>query len=55
MITEPTQLHRGKAFHKKMQANWLRTADGQVLIEKAIVKPTSRKGRIDIFVEDIHL
>jgi len=26
MTTEPTQLHHGKAFHKKMQADWLKTA-----------------------------
>ncbi|GAF96833.1 unnamed protein product, partial [marine sediment metagenome] len=46
------QLRRGKAFHKKMQADWLSTAEGQILIEKAITKPTGRKGRIDIFVDD---
>jgi len=50
--SEPTQLHRGKAFHKKMQADWLNTAEGKILIEKAITKPTGRKGRIDIFVDD---
>jgi len=32
---------------KKMQAEWLKTADGQIRIEKVIVKPTGRKGRID--------
>ena len=52
MITEPTQLRHGKAFHKKMQANWLNTAEGKILIEKAITKPTGRTGRIDIFVDD---
>jgi hypothetical protein len=35
-----------------MQADWLGTAEGQILIEKAITKPTGRKGRIDIFVDD---
>jgi len=49
---EPSSLRRGKAFHKKMQAEWLGTADGQIRIEKAITKPTGRKGRIDIFVDD---
>ena len=49
---KPEQLSRGKAFHKKIQADWLGTAEGQILIEKAITKPTGRKGRIDIFVDD---
>lgn len=49
---EPTQLRRGKTFHKKMQVDWLNTAEGKILIEKAITKPTGRKGRIDIFVDD---
>ncbi len=52
MITEPTQLRRGKTFHKKMQTDWLNTAEGKILIEKAITKLTGRKGRIDIFVDD---
>ena len=52
MTTEPTQLGRGKAFHKKMQADWLKTAQGIVSKEKAITKPSGRKGRIDIFVDD---
>lgn len=49
---EPSSLRQGKAFHKKMQAEWLGTAEGKILIEKAITKPTGRKGRIDIFVDD---
>ena len=52
MTNEPTQLRQGKAFHKKVQADWLNTAEGRILIEKAIIKPTGRKGRIDIFVDD---
>ncbi len=35
-----------------MQVDWLNTAEGKILIEKAITKPTGRKGRIDIFVDD---
>jgi Holliday junction resolvase-like predicted endonuclease len=50
--TEPTQLSCGKAFHKKIQTDWLKTAEGRIVIEKAITKPTGRKGRIDIFVDD---
>lgn len=49
---EPSSLRQGKAFHKKMQAEWLGTAEGKILIEKAITKQTGRKGRIDIFVDD---
>lgn len=49
---EPKQLRLGKAFHKETQADWINTAEGQVLTEKAIIKPTGRKGRIDIFVSD---
>jgi hypothetical protein len=49
---EPKRLRRGKSFHKKIQADWIHTAEGHVLTEKAIIKPTGRKGRIDIFVSD---
>jgi Holliday junction resolvase-like predicted endonuclease len=52
MINEPSKLRLGKAFHNKMQMDWLETAEGKILIEKAITKPTGRKGRIDIFVDD---
>jgi len=47
---EPKQLRRGKAFHKEIQADWINNAEGQVLTEKAITKPSGRKGRVDIFV-----
>ncbi|MHC4478452.1 MAG: hypothetical protein ACYTEL_22670 [Planctomycetota bacterium] len=52
MSKEPIQLQRGKGFHKRVQAEWLGTAEGRILIEKAITKRTGRKGRIDIFVDD---
>ena len=52
MTIEPTQLKHGKAFHNEMQADWLKTAEGLVSKEKAITKPSGRKGRIDIFVDD---
>lgn len=35
-----------------MQADWLKTAEGKILVEKGITKSTGRKGRIDIFVSD---
>ena len=37
MTTDPTQLRRGKAFRKKMQADWLKTAQGIVSKEKVII------------------
>ena len=52
MINEPSQLKRGKAFHKKMQVDWLNIAEGKILIEKGITKPTGCISRIDIFVDD---
>jgi len=54
MITdrEPEQLKRGKAFHKETQTEWIRTAEGEIRVEKDITKPSGRRGRIDIFVND---
>ncbi len=49
---EPEQLKRGKAFHKKIQDEWLDTAQGIILPEKTIRRLTGRRGRIDIFVDD---
>jgi hypothetical protein len=54
MITnnsEPKSLQKGKKFHKKIQREWLNTAEGNVKPEKGITKPSGRKGRIDIFVK----
>lgn len=47
---EPKSLRRGKEFHKKIQKEW-NTAEGTVKPEKGIIKPSGRKGRIDIFVK----
>jgi len=52
MSNEPSQLKLGKAFHKRIQVEWFNTAEGKILIEKRITKPTGCKGRIDIFVDD---
>lgn len=49
---EPENLRRGKAFHKRIQANWVQEAEGVVTPERRIFKPTGRKGRVDIFVDD---
>ena len=49
---EPKRLRRGKAFHKKIQKEWLETAQGTILPEKTIRRLTKRRGRIDVFVDD---
>ena len=48
--SEPKPLRRGKDFHKKIQKEWLDTAEGEVTPEKSMTKPSGRKGRMDIFV-----
>lgn len=48
---EPRQLRRGKEFHKKIQKEWRINAEGDVNHEYPIIKPSRRKGRIDIFVK----
>jgi len=52
MNTEPSQLRRGKAFHKLIQQEWEREAEGEVKSERHIRKPNGRKGRVDVFVND---
>lgn len=47
---EPKQLVRGKELHKKLQEDWQKTAQGEVKHEEGVVKPSGRKGRIDIFI-----
>ncbi len=48
---EPKQLRDGKAFHDKVQKDWEETAEGKPVREKHIIKPSGRKGRIDIHVD----
>ncbi|MDD5111444.1 MAG: hypothetical protein PHG85_02765 [Candidatus Altiarchaeota archaeon] len=48
---EPKSLRRGKNFHKKIQKEWCKTAEGNVEIEKSMTKLSGRKGRMDIFIE----
>jgi hypothetical protein len=48
---EPERLRRGKEFHKKIQNEWLETAEGIILPEKTITKLSRRRGRMDIFVD----
>ena len=48
---EPKRLREGKAFHKKVQAEWKADAEGNVETEKT-VKKKDRKGRLDVFVSE---
>lgn len=48
---EPKRLIQGKEFHKKLQEDWHKTATGKVKHEEEIIKPSGRKGRMDIFVD----
>jgi len=48
---EPEPLRRGKAFHKKVQADWHAGAEGDVESERHVVKPSGRRGRIDVFAD----
>lgn len=52
MTNEPSQLRRGRAFHKLIQDEWHKEAEGSVEHEKHINKPNGRKGRVDVFVND---
>ena len=45
---EPDRLRRGKAFHKKIQVEWDKEAEGEISTEKTVIKPSGRKGRMDV-------
>lgn len=45
---EPEILRRGKDFHRAVQDDWMRTAQGEVAVEKGVKRPSGRRGRIDI-------
>ena len=46
---EPERLRRGKSFHRHVQADW-ETGEGEIVSEKPVVKPSGRRGRVDVFV-----
>jgi len=46
-----SRLKRGQMFHTKIQKNWKKDAEGIKRIEKSCIKPSGRKGRMDIHVE----
>ena len=45
---ESYQLRQGKAFHKKVQKNWLQNAEGEVKCEKLLIKSSGRI--MDIYI-----
>lgn len=48
---EPRRLQKGKALHKEIQEDWKQTAEGEVTPEEPIIKPSGRRGRMDIHVD----
>jgi hypothetical protein len=53
MAKEPSLLKKGKQFHKSVQSEWSLTAEGLVKSEKIVEMAGDKKGRVDIFVEEI--
>ena len=51
MNKEPKILKNGTEFHKKIQTEWLDTAEGEVKAEKQMIKQNGRKGRMDVFIK----
>ena len=51
MAREPSRLRKGKKFHRLIQDEWKATAEGQIRPEHGVVKPSGRRGRVDIFVD----
>ena len=49
---QPKQLLRGNQFHKRIQENWKRTAQGEIKSERTVLKQNGRRGRVDVFVND---
>ena len=53
MGQEPAILKKGKRFHKRVQIKWVITAGGLIKTEENVPKLDNKKGRADIFVEEI--
>lgn len=51
MSDEPRRLKRGKEFHRQVQAEWKATAEGEICPERLVVKPSGRRGRVDVLVD----
>jgi len=60
-MREPSNLKRGKAFHRRVQQNWRKTnRDGRVSIEHTINLNNQqtkvnriRRGRLDLFIDEM--
>lgn len=50
---EPTQLRRGKRFEKKEKAGWTNLGDGKARFEKHVTTAKGRRGRVDIFIDEL--
>ena len=50
--SEPGRLRGGKAFHRKVQADWKADAEGDVQIELTSKMPGKKPGRLDVFVSE---
>jgi hypothetical protein len=56
-LGEPERLRQGKAFHKKIQKDWEKTAEGDVSVEKTVLRSPDRDGgkgrmgRIDVHID----
>jgi hypothetical protein len=50
---EPSNLWRGKQFHKLIQEEWLATSEGNPQPERTVDRVNGRKGRVDLFVDEI--
>ena len=46
------RLKKGSAFHLKIQDEWKKEAKGHIKKEKGCIKPSGRRGRIDIHAQD---
>ena len=49
---EPERLRRGRAFHVRVQKEWLANAEGSPKVERSVTTPGDRRGRIDVYVDD---
>jgi hypothetical protein len=46
------RLQKGRKFHLKIQSEWEKEALGDIKKEKGCIKPSGRRGRIDIHAQD---
>lgn len=47
-----SRLRKGRKFHLKIQSEWKKEAQGDIKKEKGCIKPSGRRGRIDIHAQD---